>query len=50
MQVNLMKLRYHLIESRCLNEALLLKPTLVVQPPSAGEEDEDQIEQLESRF
>ncbi len=50
MQINLMKLRHHLIESRCLNEGLLLKPTLVAQPPTVAEDDEDQIEQLESRF
>lgn len=43
-----MKLRYYLIESRCLNEAVLLKPTLIVQPVNANDDDEDQIEKLES--
>lgn len=48
--MNLVKLRYCLIESRCLSEALLLKPTLIVQPPHIDEDDEDQIEKLESKL
>lgn len=46
MEGTLLKLRQFLIESRCLSDNLLLKPTLIVQPPN--EDDEDQIEQLES--
>lgn len=48
MEGNLMKLRIFLIESRCLNEALLLKPTLIVPPTNVDEDDEDQIDKLES--
>lgn len=44
-----MKLRIFLIESRCLNEALLLKPTLIVPPTNVDEDDEDQIDKLESK-
>lgn len=46
MEGTLLKLRQFLIESRCLSDSLLLKPTLIVQPPE--QDDEDQIEQLES--
>lgn len=43
MEGTLLKLRQFLIESRCLSDSLLLKPTLIVQPPE--QDDEDQIEQ-----
>lgn len=48
MERNLLKLRIFLIESRYLNEAILLKPTFLEPPTvSTDEEDEDQIERLE---
>jgi hypothetical protein len=46
MEGHLVKLRQFLIDGRCLDESLLLKPTLIVQPPA--EDDEDNIEHLES--
>ncbi|XP_057368389.1 uncharacterized protein LOC130689450 [Daphnia carinata] len=45
MEGTLLKLRQFLIEGRCLSDSLLLKPTLIVQPPEL--DDEDHIEQLE---
>ena len=46
MEGHLLKLRQFLIDVRCLDESLLLKPTLIVQPPA--EDDDDNIEHLES--
>lgn len=45
---HLLSLRMFLIESKALSDALLIKPTLVFEPSSRVEEDEDQIELLES--
>lgn len=44
-----MKLRYFLIEPKCLNEAILLKPTLILQPTNLDEDDEDYIDKQESK-
>jgi len=51
MEVKLLKLRLTLIEKKNnLDEAFLLKPTLVPPPPSSEEDDEDRIELLESNI
>ena len=48
MEVNLLKLRLHLVgRQSSLDEAVLLKPSLVPPPPVSDEDDEDRIELLE---
>lgn len=51
MEVKLLKIRLDLIGNKNnLDEAFLLKPTLVPPPPSSEEDDEDRIELLESNI
>lgn len=49
MEVSLLKLRLHLVSRRALDEAVLLKPSLVPPPPPSDEDDEDRIELLERK-
>ena len=47
---HLLSLRMFILESRSLSDAILIKPTLVFEPSSKVDEDEDQIELLESKY
>lgn len=45
---HLLSLRTFITDGRSLSDAVLVKPTLVFEPSSKMDEDEDQIELLES--